>query len=141
MLALHLIKEVQTHFRLQKTQLCPTTPQISFGKLEGHPPPSLVIGGGVKLDIENVYFHLENSPRLKPYLRMMIAGRLFQLEGFFCGLSTMPYLWQKLMNTFFKKWRKLGYTVFIYLYDILRLHPSKEGLKRQLEVVLQDIQE
>jgi hypothetical protein len=36
---------------------------------------------GVKLDIENAYFHLENSACLKPYLRMLIAGRLFQLEG------------------------------------------------------------
>jgi hypothetical protein len=68
---------------------------------------------GVNLDIENAYFHLENSPSLKPYLRMMIAGRLFQLDGGVFGLSTMPYLWQKPMNTFLKKWRKLGYTVFI----------------------------
>ena len=36
---------------------------------------------GVKLDIKNAYFHLENSPRLKPYLRLLIGGKLFQMEG------------------------------------------------------------
>ena len=35
----------------------------------------------------------------------------------------------------------MGYTFFIYLDDILLIHPSREGLKRQLETVLQDIED
>ena len=67
------------------------------------------------MDIKNAYFHLENSPRLKPYLRLLIGGKLFQMEGGFFGLSTMPFYWQKLMNTFLKKWRQRGSDSF-YLF-------------------------
>ena len=94
---------------------------------------------GVKLDIKNAYFHLENSPRLKPYLRLLIGGKLFQMEGEVFGLSTMPFDWQKLMNTFLKKWRQGGLTVFIYLDDILLLGPSPESVRKALRVVLTDL--
>ena len=51
----------------------------------------------------------------------------------------MPFYWQKLMNTFLKKWRQGGLTVFIYLDDILLLGPSPESVRKALKVVLSDL--
>ena len=82
---------------------------------------------GVKLDIENAYFHLENSACLKPYLRMLIAGRLFQLEGgvFWSKHYAIPLA--KTNEHLFKKVEK----VRLYSFHLPRRHLTFTPLQRR----------
>lgn len=80
----------------------------------------------VKVDLQNAYFHLALSDAIKPFIRMEIGTKVFQMEGACFGLSTLPYLWMQVMHVFLKKWRKQGMLVFIYLDDILLLGKSKK---------------
>lgn len=92
-----------------------------------------------KLDLKNAYFHLQLSEAIKPYVRMQIGERLFQMEGGCFGLSTLPYWWTKVMAVFLKKWRQKGLLVFIYLDDILLLAQSEGLAIRHTEIMLKDL--
>ena len=74
-------------------------------------------------------FTLRKQPKLKALSKITNSRKIVSNGRGVFGLSTMPFLWQKLMNTFLKLWRTLGFTVFIYLDDILILNQSRENLK------------
>ena len=93
----------------------------------------------VKLDLKDAYFHLELSEKIKPFVRLLIGDRVFQMEGACFGLSTLPQLWMKVMGVFLKKWRAQGLQVFIYLDDILLVGRSKDLVQRQLHIMLEDL--
>jgi hypothetical protein len=92
-----------------------------------------------KVDLKNAYFHLELSSAIKPFIRMKIGERNFQMEGACFGLSSLPYWWMQLMNVLLKKWRKQGMQVFIYLDDILLIAKSKNLAEKQTGILLQDL--
>jgi hypothetical protein len=96
---------------------------------------------GTKVDLKNAYFHLELSKALKPFIRMKLGERVFQMEGACFGLSTLPYLWMEVMTVFLKKWRKMGFLVFIYLDDILLLAKSKTLAQKQTTLLVKDLVE
>ena len=94
---------------------------------------------GTKVDLKNAYFHLELSKALKPFIRMKVGDRVFQMEGACFGLSTLPFLWMEVMSVFLKKWRKMGLLVFIYLDDILLLTRSKSLAEKQTTILVNDL--
>ena len=53
----------------------------------------------------------------------------------------MPQLFQSVMKTFEKKWRKKGVQVYIYLDDILIIAPTPGQLEKDLKLVVQDLVE
>ena len=92
-----------------------------------------------KVDLKNAYFHLELSKAIKPFIRMKIGEKIYQMEGACFGLSTLPYLWMEVMQVFLKKWRKQGMLVFIYLDDILLLARSEVLVRKQTAILMQDL--
>jgi hypothetical protein len=94
-----------------------------------------------KVDLKNAYFHLQLSEAIKPYIRMKIGEKIFQMEGACFGLSTLPYLWMEVMNVFLKKWRKQGLRVFVYLDDILLVSRSKTLAEKQTSILMKDLEE
>jgi len=92
-----------------------------------------------KIDLKNAYFHLELSPALKPFIRMKLGDKVFQMEGACFGLNTLPYWWMQVMGVFLKKWRKAGLQVFIYLDDILLIAKSKLLAEKHTAILLQDL--
>ncbi len=63
------------------------------------------------------------------------------MEGACFRLSTLPYLWMKVMNVFIKRWRKQGMTLFVYLDDILLLAKARNIAEKQTVILLQDIKD
>ena len=96
---------------------------------------------GAKGDLNHAYFHLELSPKLKPYVSLQVGDSFFQFQAACFGLSTLPQIWQHLMNTFSSLWRQKGLLAFIYLDDILLLASSPENLRKALDNALLDLEE
>jgi hypothetical protein len=91
---------------------------------------------GCKIDLKDAYFHLQVAETLKPYLRFQVGKDLWEFQASCFGLSILPQLFMSLMKPLEKIWRKKGYNIFVYLDDILLIAPSPEKLKRQLQMVL-----
>jgi hypothetical protein len=95
----------------------------------------------VKIDLKDAYFHMELSARLKPYVTLQVGERYFQFQAACFGLSTLPRLWQTLMKTFLRLWRRQGLLVFIYLDDIIIFGKNPDALGRHLGLALRDLNE
>jgi hypothetical protein len=94
-----------------------------------------------KVDLKNAYFHLANSPKLQPYMRINLGEDIYQFDSACFGLNVLPQLWQSLMKVFQKKWGTRGFQVFVYLDDILIVGTSPSAAQRALDQVLQDLNE
>ena len=92
-----------------------------------------------KIDLKDAYFHVPVNPALRPYLRHLVGGQLWEYQAGPFGLNIMPQIFQSVMHTFEKKWRKRGFQVFIYLDDILLLAPTPILLEKHLETMVQDL--
>ena len=104
--------------------------------------PFLKVGlWGAKVDLKNAYFHLELSQALKPYICMAIGEKTFQFDSACFGLSTLPQQWMVIMKVFAKLWRTRGILCFIYLDDILVLNSSPAAVKKDLEFILQTLED
>ena len=95
---------------------------------------------GAKIDLKHAYFHLALSEAIRPYVRMQVGERQFQFLAACFGLSPLPQLWMSLMKVFTKKWRAVGFLVFIYLDDIMVISSSQVLLQKQLDVMLSDLE-
>ena len=89
-----------------------------------------------KIDLKNAYFHLELANTLKPYIRVQVAGDLYEFQAACFGISTLPQLWMQVMKVFQKVWRQKGIMCFIYLDDILILNTTPHGVEKDLKFML-----
>ena len=94
-----------------------------------------------KIDLKHAYFHLKLAEQLKPFLRMEVAGDIYQFQAACFGLSTLPQIWMEVMKVFQKLWRKRGILCFIYLDDILVINSTSKGVERDIAFMLQTLQD
>ena len=95
---------------------------------------------GAKVDLKHAYFHLQNSPKLKPYMRINIGKDIFQFDSAVFGLNVLPQLFMMVMKVLGKRWREKGHLIFIYLDDILVLGTTKRQAQHSLEEVLHTLE-
>ena len=57
---------------------------------------------GAKVDLKHAYFHLKNSEKLLPYMRINIGNSIFQFESAVFGLNVLPQLFMMVMKAFKK---------------------------------------
>jgi len=95
---------------------------------------------GGKIDLKHAYFHVPLSQSLKPYICIQVGEKYFQLQSASFGISSLPMLWQKLMQTFQRLWHKKGLLTFIYLDDILVLANSSLKLQKDLDYMVECLQ-
>ena len=96
---------------------------------------------GAKVDLKHAYFHLHNSSKLLPYMRVNIGPEVYQFTCAVFGLNVLPQLFMAVMKVPQKVWREKGPLVFIYLDDILVLGHSKSQCSKALQTVKQDLSE
>jgi hypothetical protein len=96
---------------------------------------------GAKIDLKDAYFHLAINQALRPFLRHKVGNQIWEYQAGPFGLNIMPQLFQGVMKTFERKWRKRGVQVYIYLDDILIIAPTPVQLKKNLQLVVQDLLE
>ena len=82
------------------------------------------------IDIVKAYFHLPVHSSLQDFCVIKVGDQYFQFLGAPFGLSQLPYIWDRVMKTFETLSRSAGFTVFVYLDDILILGASPEEVKR-----------
>ena len=90
---------------------------------------------GAKVDLQHAYFHLRNSPKLCPYMRINIEEDIFQLNAAVFGLNILPQLFMITMKVLQKEWRSQGLQVFVYLDDILILGSTLSQTQKALDIV------
>ena len=93
-----------------------------------------------KIDLKNAYFHLELEKTLQSYIRLQVAGKIYQFQAACFGISTLPQLWMQVMKVFQKIWRQKGILCFIYLDDILVLNTTPTGVTKDLAIMLETFQ-
>jgi hypothetical protein len=71
-----------------------------------------------KIDIKHAYFHLGLDDQLKEYMRLQVAGHIFQFNKAYFGLSPRPQMWMQVMKAFQKIWRQKGIMCFMYLLTV-----------------------
>ena len=91
---------------------------------------------GAKVDLKHAYFHLKNSARLLPYMRINIGENIYQFEAAVFGLNVLPQLFMMVMKVLQKIWREKGLLVFVYLDDILVLGTTRDQVANSLAQVL-----
>ena len=96
---------------------------------------------GAKVDLKHAYFHLHNSAKLAPYMRINIGPAVYQFDSAVFGLNVLPQLFMSIMKVPQKMWRQQGLLVFVYLGDILILGSTKVQAQRTLDIVLRTLQE
>ena len=94
-----------------------------------------------KIDLKHAYFHLPLAQELRPFLRIKVAGDLFQFQAACFGISTLPQMWMQVMKVFQKIWRQKGILCFIYLDDILVVNTTPNGVEKDLKFMLQTLQD
>ena len=95
---------------------------------------------GAKVDLKHAYFHLANSEKLLPYMRINIGEKVYQMNSAVFGLNVLPQLFTGVMKVLQKDWRKQGFLVFVYLDDILILGTTKHQTQKVLQKVLQTLE-
>ena len=104
--------------------------------------PSLRKGmWAAKIDLKHAYFHMGLADSLKEYMCINLGDRVFQFQAICFGMSPLPQLWQSIMKTFLKKWRKIGIQCWIYLDDILLVGNSPNSVSKHLSKMLQDLED
>jgi hypothetical protein len=94
---------------------------------------------GAKADLKHAYFHLHNTHKLLPYMRVNIGQEVYQFPAAVFGMNILPHLFMGVMKVLQKLWRNLGLLVFIYLDDILILGNSQRHCQSTLTKVLGDL--
>ena len=123
-------REINQHFHVQKFRL--DHMQEIFPALQkGH--------WAAKIDLKDAYFHLPVHPSLKPFLRHLVGTQVWEYQAGPFGLNVMPQLFQNVMHTFQKKWRKRGAQIYIYLDDILLVAPTQSVLQKYLRMLVEDL--
>jgi hypothetical protein len=123
-------REINQHFQVQKFRLDHLQqiyPQLKKGEW------------AAKIDLKDAYFHLPVNEALRPFLRHKVGDQVWEYQAGPFGLNVMPQLFQGVVKTFEKKWRKVGVQVYIYLDDILIVAPTEKTLKKHLDLVVQDL--
>ena len=96
---------------------------------------------GAKVDLKHAYFHLANSQKLLPYMRINIGEEIYQFTAAVFGLNVLPKLFMSVMKVLQKMWRKKGMLVFVYLDDILVLATTAQQTQKHLDMVLETLEE
>ena len=96
---------------------------------------------GAKVDLKHAYFHLANSQKLLPYMRINIGEEIYQFTAAVFGLNVLPQLFMSVMKVLQKIWRKKGMLVFVYLDDILVLGTTAQQTQKHLDMVLETLEE
>jgi len=94
-----------------------------------------------KIDLKHAYFHLGLDKQLQSYMRLQVAGDIYQFQAAAFGLSPLPQLWMQVMKVFQKIWRKKGIMCFIYLDDILIVNTTSRGVQKDLAFMLQTLEQ
>ena len=94
-----------------------------------------------KIDLKHAYFHLAMAHDLRNYMRLQVAGDIYQFNAAAFGLSPLPQLWMQVMKVFQKIWRQKGILCFIYLDDILVVNTTSQGVKKDLDFMLQSLEQ
>ena len=89
-----------------------------------------------KVDLKHAYFHLGLDDHLKQYMRLQVAGHIFQFNAAAFGLIPLPQLWMQVMKVFQKIWRQKGILCFVYLDDILVVNTTPQGVQKYLTFML-----
>ena len=121
-----------------KSLLCPK--DLPDGPLGGDLPLPYKGWWACKIDLKHAYFHLALHPNLRPYVCIQVAHKVFQFQGSAFGISTLPFWWTKIMQTFTKLWRSKGILCFVYLDDILVLGPSPQKVASQTAFMLKTLE-
>ena len=128
-------------FRLQDHQQIFQNQAFQAGSLEKYFPYLKKGMGAAKIDLKNAYFHLELEKILQPYIRVQVAGDIYQFQAACFGISTLPQLWMHVMKVFQKFWRKKGIMCFIYVDDILVLNTTPQGVEKDLAIMLETLRQ
>ena len=123
-------REINEHFQVKK--FCLAHMQEIFPVLQkGH--------WAAKIDLKDAYFHLPVNEALKPFLRHLVGNQVWEYQAGPFGLNVMPQLFQSVMHTFEKRWRRKGIQVYIYLDDILMVAPTPKILEKHLQMIVEDL--
>ena len=93
------------------------------------------------IDLREAYLQVPVHPESRHFLRFVAHGRAYQFNALCFGLSTVPQVFTRVMAHVSTILHSLGVRMRRYLDDWLVQSSSREGLLRDLEVVLSLCQE
>ena len=88
------------------------------------------------IDLREAYLQVPVHPESRRFLRFVAHGRAYQFKALCFGLSTAPQVFTRVMAPVSTILQSLGIRMCRYLDDWLVQSSSREGLLRDLEVVL-----
>ena len=88
------------------------------------------------IDLREAYLQVPVHPDSCRFLRFVAHGRTYQFKALCFGLSTAPQVFTRVMSPVSTILHSLGIRMRRYLDDWLVQASSREGLLRDLEVVL-----
>ena len=89
------------------------------------------------VDLTKAYFHVSIAQNCRRFLRFMYKGQVFEFQCLPFGLSTAPFIFQKLTSFVCQYLRKnYGIRIWNYLDDLLIAACSKALLSQHVQIVV-----
>ena len=96
----------KTNYRLQREKSSPGAKTFQVGRLAGK--FSFLRKGmwGAKVDLKHAYFHLRNSEKLMPYMRVNLGEDIYQFTAAVFCLNVPPEIFMSVMKVLQNIWGK-----------------------------------
>ena len=97
-------------------------------------------------DLKSGYHHIGIHPLHRKFLGFEWTDndgkvRYFQFCVLSFGLSSACFVFTKVMRSFVKRWRGMGFRSVVYIDDGINVHPSFEEAMAASKIILQDLKE